>query len=97
MSAASAAVLALNPARVAEWWLVGYESRQLNSTESDNDNIDAGDVGAGQSVTVLYELVLAGTNCLVAERCWDQVRWALEEHAWRFDGSRRRLRTRGAA
>ena len=46
---------------VAEWWLVGYESRQLNSTESDNDNIDAGDVGAGQSVTVLYELVLAGT------------------------------------
>jgi deoxyribodipyrimidine photo-lyase len=36
-------------------------------------------------------------GCVVAERCWDQVGWALEEHAWRFDGSCRRLRTRGAA
>ena len=66
-SAASAAALALNPARVAEWWLVGYESRQLDRTEFDNDNVDAGDVGAGQSVTVLYEFVLAGTNITVAE------------------------------
>jgi len=28
-------------------------------------------------------------NCLVAERCWDRVRWAIEEYTWRFDGSRR--------
>ena len=27
--------------------------------------------------------------CLVAERCWDRVRWAIEEYAWRFDGLRR--------
>jgi hypothetical protein len=27
--------------------------------------------------------------CLVAERCWDRVRWAIEEYTWRFDGSRR--------
>ena len=26
------------------------------------------------------------TRCLVAERCWDRVRWAIEEYAWRFDG-----------
>jgi hypothetical protein len=34
-------------------------------------------------------------NCLVVERRWDRVRWAIEEHAWRFDGcrgSRRRAR-----
>ena len=72
MSAASAAVLALNPARVAEWWLVGYESRQLDRTEFDNDNVDAGDVGAGQSVTVLYEFVLAGTNITVAEESFPE-------------------------
>ena len=29
-------------------------------------------------------------SCLVAERCWDQVRWAIEEYTWRFDGLRRR-------
>jgi hypothetical protein len=28
--------------------------------------------------------------CLVAERCWDQVRCAIEEYTWRFDGLRRR-------
>jgi hypothetical protein len=25
------------------------------------------------------------TSCLIAEHCWDRVRWALEEHAWRFE------------
>jgi hypothetical protein len=29
-------------------------------------------------------------SCLVVERCWDWVRWAIEEHAWRFDGCRGR-------
>ena len=30
-------------------------------------------------------------SCLVAERCWDRVRWAIEEYTWRFDGLRRRV------
>ncbi|MPR13681.1 hypothetical protein FS320_43430 [Microvirga tunisiensis] len=30
------------------------------------------------------------TSCLVAERCWDRVRYAIEEYTWRFDGLRRR-------
>ncbi|MPR13923.1 hypothetical protein FS317_47040 [Microvirga sp. M8] len=29
-------------------------------------------------------------SCLVAERCWDRVRYAIEEYTWRFDGLRRR-------
>ena len=33
-------------------------------------------------------------SCIVAERCWDRVRWAIEEHAWRFDGLRRPLSSR---
>ena len=35
------------------------------------------------------------TSCLVAERCWDRVRWAIEEYAWRFDGVRRPSPRRG--
>src|SRR4051795_322639 len=30
--------------------------------------------------------VLLKDHCLAAERCWDQVRWAIEAYAWRFDG-----------
>jgi hypothetical protein len=29
-------------------------------------------------------------SCLVAERCWDRVRYAIEEYTWRFDGLRPR-------
>jgi hypothetical protein len=30
---------------------------------------------------------IAAWGCLVAERCWDRVRWAIEESAWRFNGA----------
>jgi Ca-activated chloride channel family protein len=49
-----------NPATVKEWRLVGYESRALDKTDFNNDRVDSGDVQAGQSVTVLYEIVPAG-------------------------------------
>jgi Ca-activated chloride channel family protein len=46
-----------NPATVAEYRLVGYETRLLNRDDFNNDKVDAGDVGSGQSVTALYEIV----------------------------------------
>jgi len=49
-----------NPATVAEYRLVGYETRLLNRDDFDNDRVDAGDVGSGQSVTALYEIVPVG-------------------------------------
>lgn len=49
-----------NPALVQEYRLIGYESRILNAEDFNNDRVDAGDVGAGKSVTALYELVPAG-------------------------------------
>jgi len=49
-----------NPATVAEYRLVGYETRMLNREDFDNDQVDAGDVGAGQTVTALYEIVPVG-------------------------------------
>ena len=45
-----------NPAIVAEYRLIGYESRQLQRQDFNNDKIDAAEIGAGQSVTALYEL-----------------------------------------
>jgi len=49
-----------NPATVSEYRLVGYETRMLNRDDFDNDKVDAGDVGSGQTVTALYEVVPVG-------------------------------------
>jgi len=49
-----------NPATVAEYRLIGYETRLLNRADFANDKVDAGDVGSGQSVTALYEIVPTG-------------------------------------
>ncbi len=51
-----------NPATVAEYRLIGYENRQLRREDFANDRVDAGDVGAGQSVTAVYELALTGSG-----------------------------------
>ena len=49
-----------NPAAVSEYRLIGYETRLLNRDDFNNDKVDAGDVGSGQSVTALYEVVPLG-------------------------------------
>jgi Ca-activated chloride channel family protein len=49
-----------NPATVSEYRLIGYETRMLNRDDFDNDKVDAGDVGSGQTVTALYEVVPVG-------------------------------------
>ncbi len=49
-----------NPAAVSEYRLLGYETRMLNRDDFDNDKVDAGDVGSGQTVTALYEIVPVG-------------------------------------
>ncbi len=49
-----------NPAVVSEYRLIGYENRLLAREDFSNDKVDAGEIGAGHSVTALYEIVLAG-------------------------------------
>jgi Ca-activated chloride channel family protein len=49
-----------NPAEVAAYRLVGYENRALRDEDFNNDAIDAGELGAGHSVTALYEIVPVG-------------------------------------
>ncbi|MCD0278999.1 VWA domain-containing protein [Xanthomonas melonis] len=45
-----------NPATVQEYRLIGYENRALRREDFNNDQVDAGDIGAGHSVTALYEI-----------------------------------------
>ena len=49
-----------NPVHVAAYRLIGYENRHLEAHEFNDDKKDAGEIGAGHSVTALYEIVPAG-------------------------------------
>lgn len=48
-----------NPEKVEKYRLIGYENRRLNNEDFDNDKKDAGELGAGATVTALYEIVPA--------------------------------------
>ena len=52
--------LEFNPAKVAGYRLIGYENRVMANQDFRNDAKDAGEIGAGHSVTALYELIPAG-------------------------------------
>ena len=49
-----------NPAKVAGYRLIGYENRVLAAEDFNDDKKDAGEIGAGHTVTALYEIVPAG-------------------------------------
>ena len=51
-----------NPNVVAEYRLIGYETRLLNREDFNNDKVDAGEIGAGHSVTALYEITQVGSD-----------------------------------
>lgn len=51
-----------NPKTVAEYRLIGYETRQLKREDFNNDAVDAGDIGAGHSVTAIYEITPVASN-----------------------------------
>lgn len=54
-----------NPAEVAEYRLIGYETRALRREDFNNDKIDAGEIGAGHQVTALYEITAPGSPALL--------------------------------
>ncbi|WP_055049556.1 vWA domain-containing protein [Devosia sp. A16] len=51
-----------NPAVVSEYRLIGYETRALNREDFNNDKVDAGEIGAGATVTALYEITPVGSG-----------------------------------
>ncbi len=54
-----------NPAQVAEYRLIGYETRALKREDFNNDRIDAGEIGAGLQVTALYEVTAPNSPALL--------------------------------
>jgi Ca-activated chloride channel family protein len=53
-----------NPNAVAEWRLIGYETRALRREDFGDDRVDAGEIGAGHAVTALYEVTAPGSPAL---------------------------------
>ncbi len=66
-----------NPAMVAEYRLIGYETRALNREDFNNDKVDAGEIGAGHSVTAIYEVTPVGSPAVLN----DPLRYAAEAPA----------------
>ena len=63
-----------NPAYVAEYRLIGYETRMLKREDFNNDKVDAGEIGSGHTVTALYEIVSPDS----ASRRVDPLRYGTE-------------------
>lgn len=56
-----------NPAAVAEYRLIGYETRALAREDFNNDRVDAGEIGAGHQVTALYEVTPVGSAARLSD------------------------------
>jgi Ca-activated chloride channel family protein len=64
-----------NPTRVAAYRLIGYENRLLAAEDFEDDTKDAGELGAGHSVTALYEVIPVGVESPVEIRGLDSLRY----------------------
>lgn len=79
-----------NPKRVAEYRLIGYETRMIRREDFNNDKIDAGEIGSGHRVTALYEVTAPGSPSRlvdglrygVAPASLDQSSGEADEIAW---------------
>ncbi len=64
-----------NPKLIAEYRLIGYESRMLKREDFNNDKVDAGDIGSGHTVTAIYEIIPVGSK----GRLVDDLRYGSKE------------------
>jgi Ca-activated chloride channel family protein len=69
-----------NPETVSRYRLIGYENRLLRKEDFNQDNVDAGEIGAGHTVTALYEIVPVGLeNAAGGIPPPDELRYATRE------------------
>ncbi len=66
-----------NPEQVAEYRLMGYETRMLAREDFNNDKVDAGEIGSGHAVTALYEITAPDS----ASRLVDDLRYGFRQIA----------------
>lgn len=77
------AQIEFNPAWVTEYRQIGYEKRQLRAEDFNNDTVDAGDIGAGKHITLLFELTLNGQKASI-----DKLRYAPDNKSAKSDKSK---------
>lgn len=70
-----------NPGQIAEYRLIGYETRALRREDFNNDKVDAGDIGAGHQVTAIYEVTPVGSSAVHN----DQLRYQPAQNETRSD------------
>jgi Ca-activated chloride channel family protein len=75
--------LELNPAQVVEYRLIGYDNRRLRNQDFNDDSIDAGEIGAGHTVTVFYEITLA--DSAIAKNIQPELRYGAKRAAPEID------------
>lgn len=74
-----------NPKTVAEYRLIGYETRALKREDFRNDKVDAGDIGAGHTVTAIYEITpTAGGTAAIGESRYQHSDTAAKKSAASF-------------
>ena len=75
-----------NPELVSEYRLIGYETRMLNREDFNNDAVDAGDIGAGTSVTAIYEITRTDSDAKLIDesRYQTQPEATGSEHEYAF-------------
>ena len=72
-----------NPETISEYRLIGYETRALKRQDFNNDKVDAGEIGAGHSVTAIYEMTPVGSPAVTV----DKLRYAADEDTPKTTGS----------
>ena len=86
-----------NPARVAEYRLVGYETRLLDRADFNNDAVDAGEIGSGHSVTAIYEIVAPDSPARMVEPLRYEARPQAEDPSGEYAFVRLRYKRPGEA
>ena len=72
-----------NPATIAEYRLIGYETRALKRQDFNNDKVDAGEINSGHTVTAIYELTPVGSPAISV----DKLRYVAETPKPKLTGS----------
>jgi len=70
-----------NPAKVQAYRLIGYEKRKLQDRDFNDDTKDAGELGAGHTVTVLYEIIPVGTKVPEGMPTIDELKYSEKQTA----------------
>ena len=69
-----------NPAKIQAYRLIGYEKRKLNDQDFNDDTKDAGELGAGHTVTVLYEIIPTGVKVPEGMPDIDELKYSVKEN-----------------